>query len=80
MKWKEADFKRGIETVRALLIYGPDAGQVDEYCDKAIEKLDILMIWLKSKKRYLRKVAHHQCSVVARWLLFLMRVMAMQKL
>jgi len=41
MKWKEADFKSGIETVRALLVYGPDAGQVDEYCDKAVEKLGI---------------------------------------
>lgn len=41
MKWKEADFKSGIESVRAVLVYGPDAGQVDEYCDKAIEKLGI---------------------------------------
>ena len=41
MKWKEADFKNGIETIKALLVYGPDAGQVDEYCDKAIEKLGI---------------------------------------
>ena len=41
MKWKEADFKSGIGTVRALLVYGPDAGQVDEFCDKAIEKLEI---------------------------------------
>jgi DNA polymerase-3 subunit delta len=38
MKWKEADFNNNIGTIRALLIYGPDAGQVDEYCDRAIEK------------------------------------------
>jgi DNA polymerase-3 subunit delta len=41
MKWKDADFKSGIEKVRAVLIFGPDAGQVDEYCDLAIEKLGI---------------------------------------
>ena len=41
MKWKDADFKNGIAGIRALLIYGPDAGQVDEYCDSAIEKLGI---------------------------------------
>lgn len=41
MKWKEPDFKSGIESVRAVLVYGPDAGQVDEYCDKAVEKLGI---------------------------------------
>ncbi len=41
MKWKEADFKTEISKIQALLIYGPDAGQVDEYCDKAIEKLNI---------------------------------------
>lgn len=41
MKWKEADFAKSITTVRALLIYGPDAGQVDEYCDRAIEILGI---------------------------------------
>jgi len=41
MKWKESDFNSGIETVRALLVYGPDAGQVDEYCDRAVEKLQI---------------------------------------
>ncbi|MDW2994961.1 MAG: DNA polymerase III subunit delta [Alphaproteobacteria bacterium] len=41
MKWKDADFKNGIETIRAVLIYGPDAGQVDEYCDLAIKKLEI---------------------------------------
>ena len=41
MKWRDADFKNGIEKVRAVLIYGPDAGQVDEYCDLAIEKLQI---------------------------------------
>jgi len=41
MKWKESDFNNGIESVRAVLIYGPDAGQVDEYCDRAVEKLQI---------------------------------------
>ena len=39
MKWKEADFNNGIASVRAVLIYGPDAGQVDELCDRAIDKL-----------------------------------------
>lgn len=41
MKWRDSDFKGGIEQIRAVLIYGPDAGQVDEYCDLAIEKLAI---------------------------------------
>ena len=41
MKWRDTDFKNGIEKIRAVLIYGPDAGQVDEYCDLAIEKLQI---------------------------------------
>lgn len=41
MKWKSADFKNGIKTIKSVLIYGPDAGQVDEYCDKAIEILQI---------------------------------------
>ena len=41
MKWKESDFKSGINSIRALLVYGPDAGQVDEYCDRAVEKLGI---------------------------------------
>lgn len=41
MKWKEADFNTGIETIKAVLIYGQDAGQVDEFCDKAVEKLAI---------------------------------------
>ncbi|MBD5388884.1 DNA polymerase III subunit delta [bacterium] len=41
MKWKDADFNNGIATIRAVLIYGPDAGQVDEYCDRAVEKLAI---------------------------------------
>ena len=41
MKWKESDFKNGISKIRALLVYGPDAGQVDEYCDRAVEKLGI---------------------------------------
>ena len=41
MKWRDADFKSGIDKIRAVLIYGPDAGQVDEYCDMAVEKLAI---------------------------------------
>lgn len=41
MKWKDTDFKTGISNVRAVLVYGPDIGQVDEYCDSAIEKLGI---------------------------------------
>ena len=41
MKWKEADFNNGILAARAVLIYGPDAGQVDEFCDRAVEKLEI---------------------------------------
>ena len=41
MKWKDPDFKSGIDKIRAVLIYGPDAGQVDEYCDLAIKKLGI---------------------------------------
>lgn len=41
MKWKDSDFKSGIDKVRAVLIYGPDAGQVDEYCDLSIKKLGI---------------------------------------
>lgn len=41
MKWRDTDFKTGICNIRAVLIYGPDAGQVDEYCDIAIEKLGI---------------------------------------
>lgn len=41
MKWKESDFNSGIEKINAVLIYGPDAGLVDELCDKAIEKLEI---------------------------------------
>lgn len=41
MKWKETDFNGGIEQIRAVLIYGPDAGQVDEFCDRATEKLEI---------------------------------------
>ena len=41
MKWKDADFKSGIGNIRAVLIYGPDAGQVDEYCDTAISTLQI---------------------------------------
>ena len=41
MKWRESDFKNGIKTIKSVLIYGPDAGQVDEFCDKAIEILQI---------------------------------------
>lgn len=41
MKWKESDFKNGIKTIKSVLIYGPDAGQVDELCDNAIEILQI---------------------------------------
>lgn len=41
MKWKESDFNTGIGRIRAVLIYGQDAGQVDEFCDKAVEKLEI---------------------------------------
>ena len=41
MKWKESDFNSGITNINAVLIYGPDAGLVDELCDKAIEKLEI---------------------------------------
>ena len=41
MKWKESDFNSGILNINAVLIYGPDAGLVDELCDKAIEKLEI---------------------------------------
>ncbi len=41
MKWKESDFNSGIDKIRAVLIYGPDAGQADEYCNRAIEKLEI---------------------------------------
>ena len=41
MKWKESDFAKGIQSVRAVLIYGPDAGLVDELCDKSIDILSI---------------------------------------
>ena len=41
MKWKESDFSNGLNAVRAVLVYGPDAGQVDELCDRASEKLQI---------------------------------------
>lgn len=41
MKWRDTDFKNDITNIRAVLIYGPDAGQVDEYCDLAIEKLGV---------------------------------------
>jgi len=41
MKWKEVDFNSHISDINAILIYGPDAGLVDELCDKAIEKLEI---------------------------------------
>lgn len=41
MKWRESDFSKGITSVKGLLIYGPDSGQVDELCDKSIELLGI---------------------------------------
>lgn len=41
MKWRDSDFKAGIEKIRAVLIYGPDMGQTDEYCDMAVKKLGI---------------------------------------
>lgn len=41
MKWKESDFNNKIFDVNAVLIYGQDAGLVDELCDKALEKLEI---------------------------------------
>ena len=41
MKWKESDFSNGLNAVRAVLVYGPDAGQVDEFFDRAVEKLQI---------------------------------------
>ncbi|MCL2737649.1 MAG: DNA polymerase III subunit delta, partial [Alphaproteobacteria bacterium] len=45
MKWKESDFNNALSNqmanVPAVLIYGPDAGQVDELADKAIDKLEI---------------------------------------
>lgn len=41
MKWKESDFNSGISDINAVLIYGPDAGLVDELCDRAIEKLEV---------------------------------------
>ncbi len=41
MKWKESDFNKELSKVRAVLIYGPDAGLVDELCDKSVEILAI---------------------------------------
>ena len=41
MKWKESDFKTNITNARAVLIYGPDAGLVDELSDYAVKKLEI---------------------------------------
>lgn len=41
MKWKESDFNNNLSSVKAVLIYGPDAGQADELVDKAIEKLGV---------------------------------------
>jgi len=41
MIWKENDFNIGISKVKAILLYGSDAGLVDEYCDKVIENLEI---------------------------------------
>ena len=41
MKWKESDFNKNLNSVRAVLIYGPDAGLVDELCDRSVEILSI---------------------------------------
>jgi len=45
MQWKEVNFNnalsQGMAGVSAVLIFGPDAGQVDELADKVIEKLAI---------------------------------------
>lgn len=41
MKWKESDFNNSITSARAVLIYGPDAGQIEEFCDRAVEKLNV---------------------------------------
>ena len=41
MKWKESDFNTGIMNINAVLIFGPDAGLVDELCDRAVNKLGI---------------------------------------
>lgn len=41
MKWKESDFSKGIQSIKAVLIYGPDAGLVDELCDKSVELLAV---------------------------------------
>lgn len=41
MKWKESDFSKGILNIKSVLIYGPDAGLVDELCDKSVELLGI---------------------------------------
>lgn len=41
MKWKETDFNNGLNSIKAVLVYGPDAGQVDEFCSSAIKKLGI---------------------------------------
>ncbi|MCQ2574649.1 MAG: DNA polymerase III subunit delta [Alphaproteobacteria bacterium] len=41
MIWKENDFNTGILKIKAILLYGSDAGLVDEYCEKTIEKLEV---------------------------------------
>jgi DNA polymerase-3 subunit delta len=41
MKWKESDFNNGLGAIRAVLIYGPDAGQVDELSSRAVSRLQI---------------------------------------
>lgn len=41
MKWKETDFSKNLSNVSAVLIYGPDAGLVDELCDKSVDMLGI---------------------------------------
>ncbi|MDR0803781.1 MAG: DNA polymerase III subunit delta [Rickettsiales bacterium] len=41
MKIYEKDFNAAIAGVRGILIFGPDAGQVDEFADRAAQKLEI---------------------------------------
>lgn len=41
MKWKESDFNSNIVSIRAVLIYGADAGQVDEFASTAVDKCGI---------------------------------------
>ena len=74
MKWKEADFNTGIATIRAVLIYGPDAGQVDEFCDTAVAKLQIEkdnLFALDSDElretHCSQKAAVRRCLAVGKW-------------